>query len=1806
MKKNNADERKPQAIDYNSVDMKMKNDHAYLGLLLHDNYRGDDRQILVISNGSGSIVDIQEVHPEQKSINFSYPITVLSSNEDESSYIASGFYAYGLRHTLVQNHRDVTFDTFYDRSFGYSRYSMSAYEKTEIMQRAMEELDDNAKKSLNTSDMKSYLEETLVEYYNDRAPFKKDIDNTKNQFEAIGLMQAEMRSVFDDSSENSFTSVMRAKAIDVSIQQSDLLANNIRSNIDDGSKTMFERVCNEHLLNTVVLKQRYYENSKTLLENNREDVIRSGLIHDVGQTSEVSYHKINNVLSGLHQQIEKDLANGTPNPIVEARLNYANRLFDVAQTHPFYLNSSHSKYLDSEIADTLKQYNPNFDTHRLYKDNVLKSSMISVRSNLTASDPNKVYDELLMQRGELHYRLMPNTNVYMPYIHAEGASRGYAADPIQYTDRSYQGMSQHEFYTYLTSKSKIVQLLADEATGLSPTTPNFGNGKYINLYHSNENSLSESERIKCVAEALQRDAALPPSNGLSRFLESSEFANMIRNSDALFLKNKSGYIMYDSAQDKPTILDSPQKTCLRPEYAINFAQYDIRTPEGCAKLQKAIVEQLKIDSTINDRPSQELLEMKRFVQDHVAYNEAMQSAEYNSRISRGLNVPSVRYSELTHNILNDAGNESIRTCIQELNRAGITHVDLKAPASVSVVNANYESLLSARIPVEETARKLADTVSETLKHGKVVGNDSEIAANIQNNYSAILNTSSQQDKAELILKTLCIDCDKKLSKSQIMEITKIGTVSEIEKIAKLKNYVDQLETLTSSLRKDLSNGILHSRGCDYMNRNSVGEIKTDNQFDLQAAMKLDISTALAHSDGTIPQSVVNDVLQSQRIRNQIIDSMQDALNNQHKKTNILQNIAGFSERIDDHSLSQKQRADIIADTFGIKFDHDATVANTQRIILNSSEITDQVKKLEQIAKTENFATLSSNYSLALEKMKNVEKFEELVKSLSKEKNIDFSRITDAGYLYYLNNSQHISQSSRDLIAAIQKDDSYTEFVTTVRNIEDLTHRSSLTVFEKDSLQEIGYQAAFKAAFQSDTSAPSINTLSQLKNYNAMVETALDPNQKSLFMQKQTDAEFRAIGSIVHDLSRNLEVALNDQERISNGVVIPVTNSASSHHSFAVQQAMQSKDEMDVLQQRLLHSIESNRFYGDYIKINQNGIVVQKLEEIDRNIQATNSRIKTSEALIADYLDQSKGLFGRKYAKFAAQEERCHEMMQKDIEGLEREKRTLEQSLKATMGTVDLRILDAKIAYDKDHNTDTALRYADKMVSLYGENSIIQNNRLYNRGTTKTEQLIELCENLSNSNIPLSVKKDALELRIEMAQKAQSLCAQEARDICDRQIEKISEEFQGGAKTDITPTIIQAAIDTCKHKLTECPENERSKISFDIERYSDLKARLDNVHSIKNELESSNISQTLVSMSSKLNISTYHISEQYAQASQQIYSATSELNELNKFQSSINAYAETVKLSERTLHLSHAERENAVNYVFEGQQIKSFDQISDKIKSSQLEIADSDEMKAYLDAHKTVHESRSSINILLEKLEDGKRYQDPSSPSFIRLEEQDIKALYAIKNYNNAIDQLRPKAADVRELLQEIAGSKEGANLLAQDMMHQYSRNYIGQYINYYCNNANAESVNTPEFQSQEEQGREVDRSVLGLYSSMSKQEKSELVEKICAMDNDGNVLVTWPSDEYKMGLLTVSEYGLQEAIEMAGGTSSPTSGDIVGYYRDHIKDLHNDRSPESKEIFDRCSELASRVTAEQDDKHEIVMNAIEEAKSSSYDAGNYM
>lgn len=1737
-----------KSIDYQAVDAYIRNDSAYIGTVVNSRVDGENKQFLIVTDKQSEVVDIIQINRPGQKISCDRPIVVLSNNEDESTYIPSGFYIGGERQILVENNREVTLDTLHSRSFGNTGVQFSLYEKQQILQAALSEIDDPYKNPAYKDDLKEYLTDSVKKYYDFSYEAHKQNNSIyeKNQYAQIGVVEQELQSVLSDRSNGSFLSELKRDAVAIHQKNAEKQLQQTYEDSVDWSRSRFDRAISEEKLSDFIIRKRYYENAEQFSERFNNYIARTGLSDAIGKTNSESYRQISEVIRSEKDLLERNIARKEPISVIEERRDFIIGLSALAASHPQIIQ--HGSLSDTDVSDA--------------------------------------------KRGYAYYSFMPNNNLHAIMSEHRDVSRGYASEPLSYTDRMYQNMGQQDFYQYLVAKSKIVKEIINQSA-----IPN----EYQNILNGNVQEMeipnTQRDRLNYIGNMLKDRLGFQGNDGIDRFLQSDEFATMIRSPESLLVKKDNAYFICVDGELREA---QSKKDALRPEYGIDFSRFDIHSKSSCEELLSSIKKQIQFDSLLHERPSQELREAARFIQDHIKYNETIKTAEFNSKISAGLDSEIIRYNEMTQHILNDVGSHNVRENIKLLNNVGITDVDFsKKPTAYQVIH-NYESLLKADEQINNLAFDLAQKVSSSLKNSKITATPDEIYKNIETNFDKIKSTTNTREKADLILSTLSIEHKGQISRSTLSDITKLGNVVEMERILQYKDASKDLQPLLYSMKDALTSEISHLRGCDSFARDNNGSVlkASVSQNDADAISKLDIATAIMERKSQNQYDVAIDIINNQAIRNELIDKLQKSVSyseDYHRnrdRVEVFNNLHNLSSReVETNSpINTTERALKIASAFKIQLSDDQSVKETQISLLNSSEFLTAIKDLQNRISKENFATTKADYLLNLEKFSSVDSYKTLIENLRDTDRYNISLIGDSRYLAYIQEDMRRSNISSDAVIncinQIKQEDNYVRLLTACRNIEDLSHRTVLTSSETNILKNIGSDIAFQCSMHNigNENTQGTDTSHIVKNrlYQNMIDGAMDPNQKSAYMNRKMEIESDAITSASKTLVDKLDIVFKDSKNITAGISVPLKEGLdSSRHQFYAYEVIRSDKSAEVLREDMVRTMQQNKNYNAYLENNNHGETIKQIECIERELQFKRDCEKTALYMIDEYHSKAHGLSAKKYSKCESCEISRLEMLQSEIINLEQKKALLEDSIKNTYGSIHKDLINEQRSFHSNQSVEAAASYAEKIIKVYSADPMERNKYRYPDESSNTlYECLRLCENLKSTNIPMSVRQDSYDVRIALAKEAQAQCVNEAVNICNKRIAEISAEFQPEAKSQITPSVIQAAIDTSAEKTRSASPIEQISIRSEIAKYTAMRDELNTVNSIRDDLSKSNISNTLISMAAKLNVSTYHISEQYSMASQHLQHALEDKQEFQKFEAARSAYIAIDRISEKTSHMSYAERDNTANNAFPEHKIISRNDLIDQIRNSNKPIAHSPEMEEYLRARSDLETGKMSVKILREKLS-NRQVGDP----MVDLNDDDRRALSKINNYNQAIENLKQYANEVRELSLEITGTKSGTKIIAQEMYTPIDLPHIEKYVQQYAY-------------------QETPKTLIDVYKLLTEEKKLEITNNvISAIENtdDKNPYV-WPNENAKLALLSMSEKGIDKTLSAIGDEISAMNeaNNVIEFYKRNIKNLSNDNDVESKQILAECERLSSSITDEQDSKHKTVMKAFDDAKN-TYD-----
>lgn len=947
-------------IGMTNVNSYLLGDNALIGNVVHKSINGQDHQYLILADSHGEVVGVHSLDDGKFSCN--RPMLILGSEGDPSCKIQPGYYTGTKMYTVINsNEQNAMPDVFYSVNFGNnSREVMSNFERVSAYSRALELLDDRA--IINSPELNTYLTQA-ARVYNEttmlhRAGHRESY--TDDPYGIVRQQTIETRELLYATGADSFTVRMRNASIDMYIATADNIHQTLAVRSASLYNSEFERNAALHDLQVADMRNDFYLNSKTLMSNFREDLARDGIIDYIGVDTHLAYSKLSTTLESNQSQLQL-MNKGESESVIAHRAEYITALTNLVESHPYLVQGEHS---------TISRY---------------------------------------------HF--MADQSIYASSLAHMGA-HGYAADQAsQHSLPLYGDRSQHEYFDREVARSAVLSVVTGQRSKnmmdiyQSPVVPGVVDANYRATHGLVEGQpWSVSDRRDYIAE---RIASVYLSDAQSKntinadyareYMMSAEFASILANRESLYIHNQEGKTVSININGDVVGSDAAQ---LRPEFAVKWHAYDLSSPEDCSALYKEIEKQTQIDSKLHERPSVELAEGLRFIQDYISFNENTQSPEYNLVMSRGLSTPRVEYGAMTLEILNSSQHAQSADLVRMLNDRGYS-VDFTSVPSIEQMYANYSAMQYGLAELEtmkiEKAQELHDAIAQ-LGHTVDLGTTPSFDSVMK----VLRETEKEIDakeRAKQIAEAVGIKLDpESLSIKEWSTISSLLSDEEIQEIKRIHNMESTCQTLTDSLSDDIKRQEL-------LITSSLDEVRATTeivQVDDKQKPIFDINAALADNPENKVEAVKK-VLDNLEARNNLYQAIHDVAIDNKLRTEaekvLSQNLNVIRSGSEDEYVAIASKA--------FNFNIDDNDIKRQILIQHREDISDMSSKA---------ATGTLDWSTIGTRFKETEGIQEMrvvIEHMNEIQGFDISRITDKAYLSEVA-SQLDTNTSTELKTALNK------------------------------------------------------------------------------------------------------------------------------------------------------------------------------------------------------------------------------------------------------------------------------------------------------------------------------------------------------------------------------------------------------------------------------------------------------------------------------------------------------------------------------------------------------------------------------------------------------------------------------------------------------------------------------------------------------------------------------------------------------------------------------------------------------------------
>ena len=937
----------PKYIDSNQVDLYILNNQALIGNLVTK----DNEQYLIISNSQGEVLNIKKAEPGMTvSGTGQTPILVFGNEQESGFHISPKFYRGATEYTVVQNPNSSQ-DMFYDVNFGNnSGASISNYEKVQAYQRALSLLDGRS--IVDDAAVSEYLTKAARAYVD----VSRELDDrvyTGDRFGDVRRQEHTTHSILNDNTHGNegaaeFSARVKMAALDMYAATSNTKIAELDARAHSFYSSEFERTKAIHDLEIAHMSNSFYSTSQTLLTRFKDELARDNLIDYVGVNSEVAFNRINSAIAHNQSQIQQYIYNGEPSTEIAKRAEYLAALTSLSENNPYLVTSNHSN-------------------------------------------------------SDAKYHFMADQNVYASTHNTLGA-HGRAADQAsQHTLPLYGDMSQREYYERMCARSAVIAVLVSRESSItdiykSNVVPDKFDAEYGKMHHlSSGESWSLAERRDYIASRTL--LYLPDSINTEyakEYMMSAEFTSAISNFNSMYIGDEKGNRFRIDPKNGSTMAvgEAKGEEGLRPEFAIAWHEYDLTSPTSCKELENAIRTQMRIDRFLHERPNVELAEGLRFIREYEMFNQQSQSAEYNLVMSRGLRESRVEYGVTTLEMLNSTQMMQCNSMIQDLRSRGYD-IDFTNNPSTEQMYKNYYAIQYGVSELREArVREIHDALLE-LKH---VANDpnnpgsfekvARVLAEWDNEVSAKKRAEELADAAGVIINI------NKMTEAELRAFASVLTEQEIESVERIHGYSSKpnentpsiADTLAISLSSDIKkNEISITEGLNILNEQyySVDTYKNDQL--------LSFSYAMTHSNNI--EQAVNDVIQNHQIRNMIIDTINDAAQNNETRVDFAKSFSEVIAIVEKNGTNDELA--LAAKKCQLNINADDPAMETFRKLVVREEVREEIARLEHVRVNEEYTV----------RMQKTEGFEELgnvyLRCMKMNISMDMERLDDQEYIHRL-------------------------------------------------------------------------------------------------------------------------------------------------------------------------------------------------------------------------------------------------------------------------------------------------------------------------------------------------------------------------------------------------------------------------------------------------------------------------------------------------------------------------------------------------------------------------------------------------------------------------------------------------------------------------------------------------------------------------------------------------------------------------------------------------------------------------------------
>ena len=1715
----------PQHIDMRTAELYVLNDQAYLGTVVHKERDGKDSQFLIISNSHGDIVDVQALQGNELTVRANKPVLVLGSNSDTSSKIPSGYYVGGKSMILQNQGMNASDDAFYSVDFAnQTGYTLSAFERARAYERALDLLDTTNKIGNNVNE---YLQ-TAVSIYAQEANMYKVSDTHVYPDDKYGkaLSQQDTATAMLDAS-SSFVSRVREVSIDYYLNGANERVNGLEDRVNSGYSSEIERSNALHDLQLATMKTNYLESSRDLIRDYREDLIRDGIVEHVGVGTELSLHKINQAIAENQSQIQSYVRSGESPELISHRIEYLTKLTELSEQHPYMIESKHS-----------------------------------------ARDS---------------YHFMADQSVYASTQTSIGA-HGRAIDQAsQHSLPMYGDMSQREFYDYMCDKSQVIAIVqandAELTRLFSETHVSREFEKYYpDSYHVGD-PVSLSDRRNAVMSFIEEKLPEGEHRFARDYMQSAEFATIAADHGALYIKDAEGHNLNFNSKHE---LIGSQVPVLRPEFEVRWHTYDLSSPEQSEALQKAISTASLHDRYLNERPNVELAASKEFISDYIAFNQNIQSSEYNYILSNKLSEPRVEYGAGTLGYLNETNYVRSAEAIKFLNDFGY-NVDFHSAPTSQQMHENYYALQYGMAEIKEAKMEhIQDALSE-LKNIEVDKGATPDWSRVMALMESVKEMDDERKKAEEILAVFAMKHEGDLTAKEAAMISAVLSDVEIHDFERIERVGITSQELAEQLNEDLNrSATLVTRGTD--------ELYTrldDGAFDIKdkntAAQYLDFATAMALNPEMSQKEVAENVIRAQEIRNEIIEHMEFQVSTPENRQALYERLNALSDVI--NAEPSEERTLKIAQAYGIDMGMKETNPEEYNIrlsIMQSEEMEASVKRLFEFQTREHTNATDTKFVLGLEKTGGTAEMRYILQHEGElGVQLDYQKLGSIEYLRYMAETQ--KEMGHDELAskfqAVVDSNSYCDVLTVARNVEELTHRADMTDAEREMTLRLAKNIAFASAVSDGTEYIGIRTA----QYEALIDAAADKGHESNYMKEKIAETQSQLIIATESLESNVRASrVVTEGHISQSVELTTDGEPTIRGRNEFQGAVINSESLYAMRAELERDIKQNKFFEEYTAANGNTEKHIELEKVRAEIERSEELLASVRVMKSDYEERAHGIIGHlKYDQYVKASENQIQSLLVKIEDLEKQEQSIIVSIRDGMGKVDSNIESSYSAYQTLHTNEAAQVFVADVIREYGADSAVRTAETRN-ALLDTYSPIELCEAMRSVDPPLSIKGAYYEAALTTTEHIVDDCVARANQIKEERMYELRHEVNPADATLVTPAVVQTAIDKLQVEYDNTTDAaERMATQSKIDRLVDIRDELTELGNLTITKENIPEAVAVLGMHDKRAI---EIERDFTIASETREAIQDNKAELDRLNSSLSAYRDLEQVRELTSTLSEMERTAAADKMFTYENTATAEQIASTVKEAvnnneeTHQFKDPEAVRTFMDAFAKLHEQPQNINITIDHFEQNGSI-DPHNA-------KDMNGIQTIGRYNEALAALseEDKKAIVDVVISNFTTSDNEAN-----------RTAVRSFV--------VETIDTGEIDNYIVQNREAffgkqEPSIIEEYGKLSDQEKIGLVQQIYLQVNV-NGESNFSDIQVQLATIAVSENGINYYAQNSEvGTTVPST--FAGDFEKNLANMAFSDSEAARDAFKHCEE---RITADDSKVGDVERGAAANARA-AFDHAN--